>query len=231
MSRQLDSFLLNIHVSFSYITDDIFDKMKLEMDKYKGDQLNSYIYDTFNDVKNDLYIVNHATKKIKKLNFDFLNNITFLGLKFDVFKGENAKTKQVIVKYIFNMFNPIYTNRNPGNPLETTTVKSETGNPLENLLNNKQIMDLASEISGDIAQSNIDPMTMISSLLSGNNNPDFQKFIEKITTKIDSKMKNGELNREKLEGDSEAIIKSLGIDTTQPVDMSSITDLMAKFQT
>jgi hypothetical protein len=236
MSKQLDSFLLNIHISFSYITDDCFNKMKLTSKKYRGDKLNDYIYNTFGGVKNDLYLVNHATKKIKNLNFDFLNDITFLGLNLNIFQKENAKTKQVIVKYIFNMFNPIYIAVHGG---EVTVTKMEskpqplmTGNPLENLLNNKQIMDLAGEISRDISQSNIDPMSMISGLLSGNGGgEEFQNFMEKITSKIDKKMNNGELDKDKLNQESESIIKSLGIDTTGDIDMSTITDLLTKFQT
>jgi hypothetical protein len=236
MSKQLDSFLLNINISFEYITDDCFDKMKLEMKKYPDDKLNEYIYDTFQGVKNDIYLINNATKKIKNLKFDFLNDITFLGLKLDIFQNENNKTKQVIVKYIFNMFNPIYISKYGPPPVEnqvTVTQKENkvSGNPLENLLNNKQIMDLAQDISKDIAESKMDPMTMISSLLSGNGGgEDLQNFMEKITSKIDLKMNNGELDKGKLEKESESIIKSLGIDTTKEVNMSTITDLLAKFQ-
>jgi hypothetical protein len=242
MSKQLDSFLLNIHISFDYITDDCFNKMKLASKKYEGKKLNDYIYHTFQGVKNEIYLINYATKKIKNLNFDFLNDITFLGFNLNIFQKENAKTKQVIVKYIFNMFNPIYITihgeeitpivtkpeNKPKRELELVT----TGNPLENLLNNKQIMDLAGEISRDISQSNIDPMSMISGLLSGNGGgQEFQDFMEKITSKIDNKMNNGELDKTKLEQESESIIKSLGIDTTREVNMSTITDLLTKFQT
>ena len=83
------------------------------------------------------------------------------------------------------------------------------GNLLGPLLQNKEIMDMAKDLSKTIEQQNIDPMTMLSSLMSGKPNKKVNNLIQTISGKIEKKIESGELDKEQLQEQAGSIVSAV----------------------
>lgn len=71
---------------------------------------------------------------------------------------------------------------------------------LNSFMQNKEIMNLTSELSSEIQIHDIDPMSMMNSLLSGNlNDSKFSSLLSTITDKISNKIENGEIDKNLIE--------------------------------
>jgi len=82
--------------------------------------------------------------------------------------------------------------------------------PLNTLMKNKEIMNIANEVTLDIAEMKIDPMMLMSSLLSGNlDTGEIGSFINKLTNKITSKIKNGDIDENLLKEQTNSFINGL----------------------
>lgn len=95
-------------------------------------------------------------------------------------------------------------NLNPGN-LNTANL----GNLFQSLMANDGIMSIASELSNDIKNENLDPMTLLSSMMSGKPNDTIQKLVSNISGKIEKKIQNGEIDKDLLEKQTESILKNV----------------------
>mgnify|MGYP007112323325 FL=1 len=60
------------------------------------------------------------------------------------------------------------------------------GNLMESLMQNNEIMNLATDLSRDIESQKLDPMMLLSSLMSGKPNDTVQNLVSNITNKIES---------------------------------------------
>lgn len=73
-------------------------------------------------------------------------------------------------------------------------------NLMSSLMNNTDIMNIANEISNEMKMSTLNPMDLMSGLMSGNfENREFSSLMTKIQSSVDSKINNGEINKEQLE--------------------------------
>ena len=71
---------------------------------------------------------------------------------------------------------------------------------LNNFMQNKEIMSLTSELTSELQTSDIDPMSMMNSLLSGNlNDSKFSSLLSKITDKITNKIECGDIDKNLIE--------------------------------
>ena len=82
--------------------------------------------------------------------------------------------------------------------------------PFSSLMQNKEIMSIANEVTSDIASMNIDPMTLLSSLMTGNTKgtEDMSNFITKLSNKITSKIQNGDIDKSLLEEQAKTFMKT-----------------------
>ena len=95
------------------------------------------------------------------------------------------------------------------NKLSNVSSKDKIFEPFKNLMQNKEIMNIANEITSDISSMNIDPMSLMSSLLTGNLNGQTGEFINKITNKISSKINNGDIDKTLLEEQAQNFLNSM----------------------
>ena len=79
----------------------------------------------------------------------------------------------------------------------------------KSLMSNNGIMSIATELSKDIQKENIDPMSMLSGLMSGRPDEKLQNMITNITGKIESKINSGEIDKEELEKQAASIISNV----------------------
>jgi hypothetical protein len=82
-------------------------------------------------------------------------------------------------------------------------------NLLESLMGNSDIMNLATDLSKDIQDQKIDPMMLLSSIMSGKPNNTIQNLVSNITNKIESKINNGEIDKTLFEQQAKNIINSV----------------------
>ena len=93
-----------------------------------------------------------------------------------------------------------------------TNVKSSGanfGNLMESLMQNNDIMNLATDLSKDIQSQNLDPMMLLSSIMSGKPNETIQNLVSNITNKIESKINNGEIDKGMLEQQAQSIMNTV----------------------
>ena len=84
------------------------------------------------------------------------------------------------------------------------------GGVLQSLMGNKEIMNLASDLSKDIQSQNLDPMTLLSSMMSGKPNSVIDNLVSNITGKIEKKINNGDIDKALLQTQAQSILKNLG---------------------
>jgi len=95
-------------------------------------------------------------------------------------------------------------------------------NPMESLFNNlvknKDIMNMATEISNDLQKEKIDPMSIMSSLMSGKPDQNLNRIMGNISSKLESKIQSGEINQQELEKQA--------VDIMNVVQTSDLSNLM-----
>jgi len=95
------------------------------------------------------------------------------------------------------------------NPKQNVNVNGPNINLLESLMGNSDIMNLATDLSKDIQDQKIDPMMLLSSIMSGKPNDMIQNLVSNITNKIESKINNGEIDKTMFEQQAKNIINSV----------------------
>ena len=86
----------------------------------------------------------------------------------------------------------------------------DLGNIMESLLGNKDILNIASDISQKMQSQQLNPMSMLSSLMSGNiENTPLQSLVDEIQQKVETKINNGEIDKDMLENQAKNIMGSI----------------------
>jgi hypothetical protein len=83
------------------------------------------------------------------------------------------------------------------------------GNLIESFMGNTDIMKLATDLSKDIENENLDPMMLLTSMMSGKPNKRVQDLVQNISNKIESKINNGEINKDILEEQAKNILHTV----------------------
>lgn len=83
------------------------------------------------------------------------------------------------------------------------------GNVLQSLMGNQEIMSLASDLSRDIQSQNLDPMALLSSMMSGKPNGAIEDLVNNITGKIEEKINNGDIDKNLLESQAQSILNNI----------------------
>lgn len=159
----------------------------------------------------------NTNSKVKSKDLNFLKSITLFGVDFKDFHHENKNTKKTIVRYFTNVvtilsfsgpeggeINPENFLKGAGlNPQDFLKGSGLNMDSIQKIANNKEIMKLAEDFSKDIERENINPMDLMNGLMSGNfmKNEKISGLINSISSKLEGKIKNGELD-----------IDSLGLD-------------------
>jgi hypothetical protein len=81
---------------------------------------------------------------------------------------------------------------------------------LGTLMGNKDIVNMATELTKDLQESNLDPMTLMGSLMGGTPNAELNKLVNSITTKLEKKISSGEINKDELEKQARDMMSVIG---------------------
>jgi hypothetical protein len=115
-------------------------------------------------------------------------------------KDEDIKTEKNKIKD---------TNLNKLNNLKDTS-SYPMNNVMESILGNKEIFNIATDISKKLNEQQINPMTMLSSLMSGNiENSPLHGLVEEIQQTVENKINSGEIDKSQLTNQANNIINSI----------------------
>ena len=98
---------------------------------------------------------------------------------------------------------------------------------MNDILGNTDIMSLAKNMAQEMQTNQINPMSMMSSLMSGNigDNNQLQNIMDKIKTTVDIKIDSGELNVNNIQNQAQDIMKNLG----STLQGNSMQDMFKQF--
>jgi hypothetical protein len=159
---------------------------------------------------------------------DLLSFVSNLTNKLKIKEEESQLEK---VSTVENRIGSIKTNsiNIPRSDLDFTKVGSQLlsgglgdlnglGNIFQSLMSNNEIMNIATDLSKDIKEENIDPMTLLSSIMSGKPNDKLNKLVSNITNKIETKISNGEIDKDALEQQAQSIMNSVKANNSELFD-------------
>ena len=146
------------------------------------------------------------------LNFGLIDNInidSFTTHLSNFLNGINLNS-QMEFEEVITISSKNKIKQNPKqNPKQNVNVNGPNINLLESLMGNSDIMNLATDLSKDIQDQKIDPMMLLSSIMSGKPNDMIQNLVSNITNKIESKINNGEIDKTMFEQQAKNIINSV----------------------
>jgi hypothetical protein len=183
-----------------------------------------------------------TTGKIKSKDLDFMNNLKlFRGLlAFDVFRDENKNTKRTLGVYLKTMYMAASVAKNKlenlDGFLETIEEEQKQGTVANagiervfgSLLQNNALMNMATELTKDLQESNVDPMVIMSSLIGGKPNAEVNKLVGNITKKLEQKINSGEINKQELETQAKSMMNA--IQSSELGQMGDLTKMFGKLK-
>ena len=93
---------------------------------------------------------------------------------------------------------------------ELSDAQLPMGNVMESLLDNKEIFNIATDISKKLNDQQINPMVMLSSLMSGNlENSPLQGLVEEIQQTVEDKISSGEIDKSQLTNQANNIMTQI----------------------
>lgn len=151
-------------------------------------------------------IDNTSTKQF----IDYLNS-----LKSKLAKVKNTATNVATVDTNVDDFDFVLPKNVPTVPSGPDV--SNLGNLFESLMGNREIMTIAEDLSKDIQNENLDPMSLLSSLMSGKPDSTIQRLVTNISGKIEAKIQNGEIDKDLLERQTQSILKNVSTENIDKV--------------
>lgn len=98
---------------------------------------------------------------------------------------------------------------------------------MESILGNKEILNIANDISHKMHSQQLNPMSMLSSLMTGNiENTPLQGLVEEIQQKVETKINSGEIDKNQLEEQAKNIIGSINSNPSALNSMPGMSDLI-----
>lgn len=104
------------------------------------------------------------------------------------------------------------------------------GDIMSSILGNQEILNIASDISHQMSTQQLDPMSMLTSLMSGNiENSPLNGLVSQIQQKVEMKIESGEIDKSELENQAQNIMNNIDPKSFQSFPgMSSIIETMAE---
>lgn len=229
--KALKHLINEIDVAFDNIDKEIISKLnkytvKLEKDEsFCGEQTQLFL------TALKPYESKLCLKKMKTRELEFLNGLVLFNdlLQLKWFEKENKNTKMTLVNFLNTMYvsGDVCLNgiddvieklemeklEMEKLEIEKRNVQMKQKNPMEDMLSslmgNSSIMSMAAELTHDLQNKKLDPLKIMSSLMSGKPDEELQGIINNITTKLEKKIESGEINKNELERQTTELMKNV----------------------
>jgi hypothetical protein len=185
----------------------------LEFSVFKDENKNtkktivSYLYNLYMSC----FILNFGTKTDSE---DFSQNLTSFIQNLQTVSQEPSNSKNKKKKRHVN--NTSHSNKTTNNNnLNLNSIMNLVNIPsnlnglddvFKSLMSNNELMNIANDLSKDIQSQNIDPLALLSSMMSGKPNNQIQNLVNNVTKKIEHKINNGEIDKTLLESQAKNIL-------------------------
>ena len=165
----------------------------------------NYLYE-FYMICNFLTYSGDGNMKLTKELFDDIQKMVN-GLSTQVSVVENKRNgEQSMHQHQHQQQQPLNTNLLP----DISSLLPGMDSTFMNLMQNKDIMNIATELSSEIRSQDIDPMSIMSSLMSGNlNDGKIGDLINSISSKLTQKIDSGEIDKNMLETHASSFMNTL----------------------
>lgn len=104
------------------------------------------------------------------------------------------------------------------------------GGIMSSILGNQEILNIASDISHQMSTQQLNPMSMLTSLMSGNiENSPLNSLVSQIQQKVEMKIESGEIDKSELENQAQNIMNNIDPKSFESFPgMSSLMETMAE---
>jgi hypothetical protein len=92
------------------------------------------------------------------------------------------------------------------------------GDVFKSLMANKEIMNIASDMTNEIQIENIDPISLLTSLMSGKKDDKLLGIVHNITSKLEEKINTGKIDKNMLEKEAENILNKFKNPKEESID-------------
>ena len=238
----INSFINESSLVFDYVNTDKLTEYtnSLKEDKQLNEFVDSFV-NTLLPYEKCIKEIALSNKKIHKNDLLFMNKLVLFNglLDLTVFNNENKNTKKTIIVYIHTIYVQCCLINNPisiedmisqlelEQKIEDEPISKLSGNGLGNGLGNgfgngtifeslmtSPLMDIAKDMVQDFQSGDINPMTLLTSMLSGKSDPQLDIFVNKIKNTIDTKISDGEINIQELEANAKQVLLKVHNQTT-----------------
>ena len=202
----------------------------LEFSVFKDENKNtkktivSYLYNLYMSC----FILNFGTKTDSE---DFSQNLTSFIQNLQTVSQEPSNSKNKKKKRHVN--NTSHSNKTTNNNnLNLNSIMNLVNIPsnlnglddvFKSLMSNNELMNIANDLSKDIQSQNIDPLALLSSMMSGKPNNQIQNLVNNVTKKIEHKINNGEIDKTLLESQAKNILNQFQ-NTPENTTVENTTD-------
>jgi hypothetical protein len=195
---------------------------------------------------NDIILFNNLLQFKKFSNENKNTKLTIVKYLYNLYmccmilKDEVSDNQEQLKNFINALPNLDSSNQTPTQKRKTlrNTKQTATNNNMGNigdifqsLMSNNEIMNIATDLSKDIQSQNIDPMMILSSLMSGKPNTKIQNLVNNITNKLEQKINNGEINKGLLEEQAKNIMNTVQANDIQDLITSQLPNILNPNQT
>lgn len=168
-----------------------------------------------NDICIDFSLFKEENKNTKKTLIQYLFNLYTSCVYLEM--CDLNDTDENIVLKIQDFVNTFSINKDNGSNevTEENVLNQGNANPnlnqndiLESLLGNKHLVELANDISKNIEENNINPLSLLTSMMSGKQDKNIENLIHSLSNKLETKIANGDLNKEELQKNANDFLSS-----------------------
>lgn len=217
----IDKFLSEIELCFDYVNVDILRK-EIEREDFIID-FSTNLVQVVKPFQDNI----ESTKSLKTKDLLFMEKITLFNglLPLDVFKAENKNTKKSLLNYVRILYNLCKIDENMSieevDKVLTSLVPVPAPAPvpvppplppmpdlagLSGLFQNKNIMDIAAQVSQQMQRENINPMQILSAMMTGNTSQ-FSGFMSSVQQTLDTAVQEKRIDKEELEQEGQKFIE------------------------
>ena len=102
--------------------------------------------------------------------------------------------------------------------LQIPNLDNNFGNVFKSLMENKEIVNIASDLTRDIQNENIDPISLLTSFMSGKKDEKLESIVNNISTKLQEKINTGKIDKSILEKEAENILNNFKNTKEESID-------------
>lgn len=209
------SYLYNIYLSCVFLT-----KYESLEDKDKENDMSKELTDFIDKIKKEAEsAVTKEYEKVEKVQVPRRNDIS--GPSNEPFNPFGANVPQLTPEQLRQL---------PGlgnleSMMGSMGDMGGLGGIMSSILGNQEILNIASDISHQMSTQQLDPMSMLTSLMSGNiENSPLNGLVSQIQQKVEMKIESGEIDKSELENQAQNIMNN--IDPKSFGSMSGMSSLM-----